>query len=169
MHAYAETPSSPPLWRDLAIWILICLAASALGYLASLDAAAFYARLSLPGWAPPAAVFGPVWTVLYVLMGIAAGLVWHERRRQPTAAAITAFLAQLALNVLWSWLFFSLHWGLAAMVDILLLWLGIGATVMLFWRIRRGAAWLLLPYWLWVSFAAVLCGSVWRMNPALLG
>lgn len=169
MHAPAPPAPSPKLWRDLAIWIVVCLAASALGYLASREAPEFYARLSLPGWAPPAAVFGPVWTLLYLLMGLAAGLVWQQRRQQPVGAAIALFLVQLGLNALWSWLFFAWHWGLAAFVDILLLWLGIAATFLLFWRLRRSAAWLLLPYWLWVSFAAVLCGTVWRMNPALLG
>ena len=131
-----------------------------------MDAAAFYAQLSKPSWAPPAAVFGPVWTVLYSLMGIAAWLVWrspHASRR-----ALTLFGVQLAANALWSWLFFAWHLGAFAAAEVLVLLALIAATVRVFFQINRLAALLLLPYLLWVIYASALTWSVWQRNPGLL-
>jgi tryptophan-rich sensory protein len=100
-------------------------------------------------------------------MAVASWLVWREPtlRRRP---ALVIYAMQLALNSLWSWLFFAWHQGLWACVEIVVLWMLIGATVVRFWRIRRAAAALLIPYWLWVSFASGLAFAVWRRNPALL-
>ena len=150
-------------------WLAICFIAAAIGAVASVQAGSFYLSLSRPEWAPPASVFGPVWTALYAMMAIAAWLVWREGGYGNARTALNLFLAQLALNALWSWLFFGWHLGAAAFVDILLLWVLLVATLVAFWRIRPLAGLLLLPYLLWVSFAAVLNYSVWRMNPDVLG
>lgn len=147
-------------------WLLAAFVTAAVGAVASVDAASFYAQLSKPSWAPPAWVFGPVWTVLYGLMGIAAWLVW--RSPAPKRAALTLFAAQLAANALWSWLFFAWHRGALAAVEILVLLALIVAMIVAFWRSSRLAAWLLVPYLLWVSFASVLTWTVWRSNPTLL-
>ncbi len=153
----------------LIAWLAICFIAAALGAVASVQAGPFYLSLSRPTWAPPGSVFGPVWTVLYTLMAIAAWLVWREGGYNHARAALTLFLAQLALNALWSWLFFAWHLGGAAFVDIVLLWVLLVATVISFWRIRPLAGALLVPYLLWVSFAAALNYTVWKMNPTVLG
>jgi tryptophan-rich sensory protein len=111
-------------------------------------------------------VFGPVWTVLYSLMGLSAWLVWRSPR--PSGGALILFGAQLAVNALWSWLFFAWHLGALATADVLLLLVLIASTVHAFWRISRLAALLLLPYLLWVTFASVLTWSVWQRNPGVL-
>lgn len=153
----------------LAVWLVVSFVAAALGGAASIEAGPFYAGLLRPEWAPPAAIFGPVWTVLYLLMGVAAWLVWRVGGWRAARAALTLFLVQLAFNALWSWLFFGWHLGALALVDILLLWALIGATLIAFWRIRPLGGALLAPYLLWVSFAAALNYSVWRLNPQVLG
>jgi len=150
-------------------WLAICFIAAAIGALASVQAGTFYLSLLRPEWAPPAAVFGPMWTLLYTLMAISAWLVWREGGYSNARTALNLFLAQLALNALWSWLFFAWHLGGAAFVDILLLWVLLVATLISFWRIRPLAGALLVPYLLWVSFAAVLNYAVWQMNPGVLG
>jgi tryptophan-rich sensory protein len=150
----------------LIAWLLASFAAAALGAVASVDAASFYAQLNKPSWAPPASVFGPVWSALYALMGVAAWLVW--RSPGPKNKALALFGAQLAANALWSWLFFAWHKGALAAVEVLVLLALIVATVMSFWRSSRPAAVLLVPYLLWVSFASVLTWVVWRSNPGLL-
>lgn len=149
-------------------WLLLTLAAAALGARASISAAAFYGQLTQPGWAPPANVFGPVWTLLYVLMAISAWLVWRQGGWRTNRAALGLFVAQLAVNVLWSWLFFAWKLGAAAFADILVLLALIVATMLAFARRRPLAAWLLLPYLAWVSFATALCYTVWKLNPAVL-
>jgi translocator protein len=152
----------------LAGWLAITFVAGAFGALASVQAASFYAELQRPAWAPPASVFGPVWTLLYVLMGFAAWLVWREGGFRAQRVALLLFLGQLALNSLWSWLFFGWHQGALALADILVLWLFIVATTACFWRVRPLAGALMLPYLSWVSFASVLNFAIWRLNPALL-
>lgn len=147
-------------------WLLVAFAAAVLGAVASADAAKFYAQLVKPSWAPPAWVFGPVWSVLYTLMGVAAWLVW--RSPGPVRGALWLFAAQLAANALWSWLFFAWHLGVLAAVEVLVLLALIVASVLAFWRRSRMAAWLLVPYLLWVSFASVLTWWVWQRNPGLL-
>jgi len=147
-------------------WLLAAFAAGAVGAIASVDAASFYAQLIKPSWAPPAGVFGPVWSALYVLMGIAAWLVW--RSPAPKGTALSLFTAQLVANALWSWLFFSWHRGALAALEVLALLALILATTVTFWRISRLAAVLLVPYLLWVSFASVLTWTVWRSNPGVL-
>lgn len=148
----------------LAGWLLVTFAAAALGAIASADAGTFYAQLERPAWAPPAWVFGPVWTVLYALMGVSAWLVW---RRAGFTRAHLVFLCQLAVNALWSWLFFAWKQGALAFIEALVLWMLIAATAIAFWRLHRAAALLLVPYALWVAFAVALTYAVWQRNPAL--
>lgn len=153
----------------LAGWLIITFVAAAIGAAASVNAGTFYAQLVRPAWAPPGWLFGPVWTVLYLAIGVAAWLVWRAAGFRAARAALTLFLIQLALNALWSWLFFGWHLGAPAFADVLLLWVLIVATVIAFRRVQPLAAWLLVPYLLWVSFASVLNYAVWQLNPGSLG
>lgn len=150
-------------------WLLLSFAVAALGAFASVQAASFYRQLAQPPWAPPASVFGPVWSVLYALMGVAAWLVWREGGWRRQGGALGVFVLQLAVNALWSWLFFAWHQGALAFADIVLLWLLIVATLIGFWRVRPLAGVLVLPYLCWVSFAAALNFAVWQLNPGMLG
>jgi translocator protein len=149
--------------------LILSFAVAAIGAVASIDAAPFYAQLAKPSWAPPAGVFGPVWTLLYALMAIAAWQVWRQGGLRKQRRALTLYLIQLGMNALWSWLFFGWHLGRAAFVDVVLLWVAVAATLLAFWRASRVAAALLVPYLLWISFAAVLNYTVWQLNPAQLG
>jgi benzodiazapine receptor len=124
----------------------------------------WYASLRRPALTPPNWIFGPVWTALYLMMGIAAGLVIRQAGWRRCLPAIGLFLMQLALNAAWSYLFFGLKQPGAALVDIGLLWLAIGATIFAFARWSKLAAALLVPYWLWVSFASYLNFEFWRLN-----
>jgi benzodiazapine receptor len=153
----------------LAGWLLVTFAAAAVGAIASIEASSFYLQLARPAWAPPASVFGPVWSVLYTLIGIAAWRVWRKGGFRLQRAALTLFLAQLVLNALWSWLFFGWHRGALAFADIVLLLVSILATVVAFWRAERLAGALLLPYLAWVSFASALNFAVWQLNTQALG
>jgi tryptophan-rich sensory protein len=150
-------------------WLLLSFAAAAIGALASVQAASFYQQLAQPSWAPPSSVFGPVWSLLYALMAIAAWLVWRHGGWRRQRDVLTLFMLQLAVNALWSWLFFAWHHGALAFIDIVLLWLLIVATVIGFWRVRPLAGALLLPYLCWVSFASALNFAVWHLNPGMLG
>lgn len=143
--------------------------AAAVGGAASAGSGEFYARLTRPEWAPPAGLFGPVWTVLYAMMGVAAWLVWRERERPGARAALGLFLTQLAFNALWTWIFFAWRAGAAAFAEIVLLWVLIAATLVAFARVRPLAGILLAPYLLWVTFATALTLSLWKANPTLLG
>jgi translocator protein len=161
--------SVPKRVLGLAGWLLMSFTAAALGGIATSNAGSFYEQLARPSWAPPASVFGPVWSVLYLLMGIAAWLVWRERGFAGARAALSLFVWQLAANALWSWLFFGWHRGALAFADILLLWVLIIVTLIAFWRVRALAGALLVPYLLWVSFASALNYAVWQLNPQSLG
>lgn len=153
----------------LLAWLIVSFIAAAIGGAASIQAGPFYTQIVRPDWAPPPTIFGPVWTVLYALMGIAAWLVWRVGGFRAAKSALTLFLVQLALNALWSWLFFGWHRGAFAFADILLLWALIVATLISFWRFRPLAGALLVPYSLWVSFASALNYSVWQLNRQVLG
>ena len=125
----------------------------------------WYADLIKPALNPPAWVFGPVWTTLFVLMGISAFLVWKKGlEHKHVKIALGIFIGQLALNTLWSIIFFGLHSPGGAIVELVILWLAILATIIAFARISRLAAWLLIPYILWVSFAGYLNYSIWQLN-----
>ena len=152
----------------LAGWLVVSFAASAVGAAASIQAKSFYGLLVQPDWAPPPGVFGPVWTTLYALMGIAAWLVWRSGGFSQHRYALMLFLLQLSFNALWSWLFFAWQRGALALADVLVLWVLIVATLINFWRVRPLAGVLLIPYLLWVSFASALNYSVWQLNPQVL-
>lgn len=156
-------------WIGLAGWLVASYGAAAVGGVASARAGDFYQQLVRPAWAPPGWLFGPVWSTLYLLMGIAAWLVWRDRGFRGARGALALFAVQLAPNALWTWLFFAWRRGALAFGEILLLWVLIVATIAAFWRIRPVAGALLVPYLLWVSFAAALTWSVWRLNPGVLG
>lgn len=136
----------------------------AAGALATMRAPSFYAALVKPSWAPPPSLFGPVWTALYLLMGVAAFLVW---RRHGWNGALLLFLVQLVPNGLWSWLFFRWQLGAASIADIALLWVMIAALIVWFFRLRPLSAALLLPYLAWVTFAAALNIAIVRATPSL--
>jgi tryptophan-rich sensory protein len=152
----------------LVFWLGLVAVVAAIGAFASVDAASFYAQLERPPWAPPASAFGPVWSVLYALMGTAAWLVWREKDGKAVRPALTLFLAQLALNALWSWLFFRWRSGWGAFADVLLLLALIVATIVAFGKVSRWAAGLMLPYLAWVGLATALTWSVWQANPGRL-
>ena len=125
----------------------------------------WYPTLVKPFFNPPSWVFGPVWTVLYILMGVAAFLVWRKGlNTDGVKAALTLFIVQMALNGLWSILFFGMQAPALAFVEIIVLWIAIVATTRAFWRLAPTAGWLMVPYLAWVSFAAVLNGSLWILN-----
>lgn len=150
-------------------WLIVCFGTAAVGSIASIQAKSFYAQLAQPAWAPPAYVFGPVWTTLYAMMAIAAWLVWCSGGFRSNLVALSFFLGQLVLNGLWSWFFFAWHRGALAFADIVLLWILIVVTLVTFWRARPLAGVLFIPYLLWVSFASVLNFSIWQLNPQILG
>jgi tryptophan-rich sensory protein len=151
-------------------WLVLPLAVGGLsGFVTAGSVAGWYQTLAAPPFAPPDWVFGPVWTALYLMMGLAAYLATRAARRSAaderiSHLAVALFLVQLALNGLWSILFFGLHSPGLALVEIVLLWLAIGLTARQFSRLSRPAAALLLPYWAWVSFATVLNGGFWWLN-----
>ena len=149
-------------WLGLAAWLAVTFAAAAIG--SQFLPGVWYENLSKPAWTPPDAVFGPVWTLLYLLMAIAAWLVWRDGRFAAARLPLSVYVAQLVANAAWSWVFFGLNrigWALAVVV---VLWALIGVTLWLFWRRSRVAGVLLVPYLLWVSYAAALNLQIWRLN-----
>ena len=170
MQSATLKPAKQQLLIGLVGWLLLVFVAAAIGAVASADAGPFYQQLVRPPWAPPAWLFGPVWSVLYLLIGISAWLVWRVYGFRNARGALALFIAQLAANALWTWLFFVWRQGGMAFMEILALWLLIVATAISFWRLSaRAAATLLLPYLAWVTFAAFLNFSVWQLNPDTLG
>jgi benzodiazapine receptor len=155
-------------WASLLLLLGVTALAAALGAVASVNAADFYGLLAKPSWAPSPRVFGPVWTVLYVLMAVAAWLVWRTGGLSAAKGPLALYLAQLALNALWTWLFFGWRSGGWALLEIVALWLILVLTLVSFWRVRAVAGVLLLPYWAWVTFAAALTAEIWRRNPGVL-
>lgn len=153
----------------LFICIALCLVAAAIGgWATSASVNSWYPTLNKPSFNPPAWIFGPVWTALYVMMGVSLWRVWQVTRSahgEPRAIApLLVFGIQLALNIAWSFIFFTWRNPGAAVVDIILLWLAIIATIIVFAKFDRLAAWLLVPYALWVTFASVLNIAIWRLN-----
>jgi translocator protein len=128
------------------------------------DFRAFFDRLRKPPLTPPPAAFGPAWTTLYLMMAVAAWLVWRQGVDERSAIALGVFGAQLTLNALWSIVFFGRQRIGWALLEIALLWMTILLTVAMFWRVRPLAGALLLPYLAWVTFAAYLNAGIWRLN-----
>lgn len=149
----------------LAACLVLCYGASALGAVATArSVATWYQTLAKPGFTPPDWVFAPVWSALYTMMAVALWLAWRRRGLAGAKPAVVLFLAQLALNVIWTWLFFGfrrLDW---ASFEIALLLVAIAATIRAFHRIDRIAALLLLPYAAWVAYAGLLTVAIWRLN-----
>lgn len=150
----------------LVLAVAIPLAVGGLsGFVTAEAVSTWYPTLVKPAFNPPAWIFGPVWTVLYVMMGVAAFLVWRRGLgTEGVKNALLVFLVQLGLNGLWSILFFGMRSPGLALIEIVLLWLAIGATVARFRRVDPVAGGLLLPYWAWVSFATVLNLALWWLN-----
>ena len=128
------------------------------------DFVSYFRALRKPPLTPPPAAFGPAWTTLYLLMAVAAWLVWRQGIEQRSVLALGIFVAQLVLNALWSIVFFGQHRLGWALLEIALLWTTILLTLVLFWRIRPLAGALLLPYLAWVAFASYLNAGIWRLN-----
>ncbi|HWB34176.1 MAG TPA: TspO/MBR family protein [Candidatus Paceibacterota bacterium] len=147
-------------------WVLVCEGAGLIGTIFTAPSIpSWYATLVRPTLAPPNWIFAPVWTTLFFLMGIAAFLVARAGAdRRYVRAALVIFFIQLALNVGWSFLFFGLKSPAMAALEIVLLWLAIAASIWAFARVSRAAAWLLLPYIAWVTFAAYLNVAIWLLN-----
>jgi tryptophan-rich sensory protein len=124
----------------------------------------WYAALAKPAWNPPNWIFGPVWTMLYVLMAVSAWLVWRQAGFGGAGGALSLFVVQLALNGVWSYLFFGLHRIDWALVDSAVMWGAILAVTVLFWGVNRTAGLILLPYLAWVSFATCLNFALWSLN-----
>lgn len=149
------------------IALAVCFGASGLSalFMANDPVTNWYAQLQKPGFTPPNWVFGPAWTTLYLMMAISAFLIWNEGLEHPKVKlALAVFLIQLALNALWTPLFFGFHLILPALIDIILLWFAILATLLVFKTISFSAGILLIPYLLWVGYAAILNGSIWYLN-----
>lgn len=149
----------------LIISLLLPFLAGAIGSLATYtNIPTWYAALAKPEFNPPNWIFGPVWTTLYALMGVSLYLVWTTKTKRKKQSALIAYGIQLALNTLWSLVFFGAHWFVGSSVIVILLWAAIVATIKLFWPISKPAAWMLVPYLAWVSFASVLTLAVSSLN-----
>ena len=160
----AELPSTSKTHPRLALvgWLILSFAASISAVFVSTNG--WYAGLTKPPWNPPAWAFGPAWTLLYALMAVAAWLVWREGGWKVQRLALVLFLLQWLLNALWTPLIFGMHRSGLAVAEIILLWLALAATLRSFWRVRRVAGVLLVPYLAWVTFAAALNFAIWRLN-----
>jgi len=146
----------------LAGWVLLCFTAAAFGSL--FMPGEWYAQLNKPVWNPPNWIFGPVWMALYTMMAIAAWLLWRRGGLAARRLPLALFLLQLLLNAAWSPLFFGLHLPGLAFAEIVLLWLALLGTLIVFWKAHRFAGALLIPYIAWVTFAAVLNVTLWQLN-----
>jgi translocator protein len=153
--------------RSLLVFLVLVFAAGFFG--SRFEPGAWYAALEKPVWNPPTWVFGPVWTVLYVLIAVSAWLVWrrrgHGQRRSRTDLAMGFWGVQLVLNALWSWFFFGLQRPGLALFDIVALLVAIVATTIAFFRLHRLAGWMFVPYALWVTYATALNAAIVRLNP----
>lgn len=144
-------------------WILISLSAGFIG--SQYMPGEWYAQIAKPSWNPPNYIFAPVWTTLYILMGISAWLVWKSKGFANAKFALTIFIFQLIFNALWSYAFFGLHNPFLAFIDIIILWCLIALTLISFWKHSTVAGALFIPYLLWVTFASVLNYTIYRINP----
>jgi translocator protein len=152
-------------WLGLAYFVIVCLGAGGLGAIATTpEIEDWYATIAKPSWNPPDSVFGPVWTTLFVMMAVAAWLIWKPAGFKAAKTPLTLFAVQLVLNVAWSWVFFHFHQPGWAFVEIVVLWLAIGVTTIAFFKTSKIAVWLMVPYLAWVSFASVLNFAIWRLN-----
>ncbi len=157
------------MWKNAAqllLCILLCQAAGAIGVVSTdTGSSPWYQALRKPWFNPPGWIFGPVWTLLYLMMGIALFIVWRRGWELAIVRwALLAFAIQWVLNAAWTPVFFGAHWPVGGLLVIVPMWLAIGATVLLFWHISPAAGLLLLPYWAWVSFATLLNSALVYLN-----
>ena len=155
-------------WGALALLFVATALTAAIGAYASIDAKVFYQSLNQPAWAPPPTVFGPVWTVLYLMMWLAAWGVVRQLGAVGSRPAMLLYCAQLVCNALWTWLFFHWHHGALAFAEVLVLFGLVALTLHSFWRARPICGWLMVPYLAWVGFASALTFALWRLNPGVL-
>lgn len=134
------------------------------GYVTVKEIPTWYASLNKPSFNPPNYLFGPVWTILYILMGISLFLIWKQPPSPQRKQALTIYLLQFALNLAWSFIFFNQHQIFLALFEIIAIWICILLTILAFSKINKVAAWLLVPYISWVSFATVLTYYIWLLN-----
>ncbi len=160
-------PGKSHSYGKLIAAVLLCLIVGSMGSLVTMTGSgSWYASLEKPAFTPPNWVFGPVWTMLFILMGIALYLIWQSgTERREVQIALAVFAIQFALNILWSFLFFGMESPILGLVDIVLLWIMIAVTIVLFYQIRKIAAYLLIPYLVWVSIATALNYSIYILNP----
>ncbi len=152
-------------WLGLAVLLIAVALVAGSGSMMSVDSIqGWYADLDKPAWSPPDWLFGPVWTALYILMSIAAWLIWLRRGEDLARAALTAYALQLLLNAAWSPLFFAMQNPTLALLDCIALWLALAVTVVLFYQVRLLAGLLLVPYLLWTSFALSLNAAIVALN-----
>lgn len=155
-----------PNYLKLVISVIVCEFAGVIGSFFTMPATdGWYQGIVKPALNPPSWVFGPVWITLYALMGIAAFLIWKRGLdRKDVRQALYVFIVQLMLNSMWSIIFFGLQSPGGAFVEIIFLWISILISIIMFAKISKPAAWLLVPYILWVSFASYLNYSIWILN-----
>ncbi len=156
-----------PLSRGigLVVFVVLCLAAGAAGGIVTgPEIGGWYQTLEKPAWQPPNWIFGPVWTTLYLMMAVAAWLIWKPAGLGAARFPLVLFIVQLVLNVAWSWIFFGMHRPGWAVLELVVLWLAIAVTTWAFFRRSSIAGWLMVPYLAWVSFAGVLNFEIWRLN-----
>jgi tryptophan-rich sensory protein len=146
----------------LLVWIFICFIPAIIG--SQFGPGDWYQTLAKPEWNPPNWIFGPVWILLYLMMGISVWIIWRNYGLKTAVIPIGFFVAQLVLNALWSWFFFGLENVGLAFVDIVALWTFILITLILFWKLNTWSGVLLIPYLAWVSFATVLNYNIWQLN-----
>jgi translocator protein len=152
-------------WVSLVPFVVVCFTAAGIGSLFTGSSVnTWYTQLRKPEWTPPNWIFGPAWTTLYLMMAISAWLVWRSSDWYPARFALALFAIQLVLNTMWSIVFFGLHEVGPAFGEILLLWMMIIATTVAFLPLSLLAAWLLIPYIVWVAFASYLNFRIWQMN-----
>jgi benzodiazapine receptor len=160
-----QSRKSKRRWVPLVLFVGSCLLVGGLGgYVTAPAIEGWYAGIQKPAWTPPDAVFGPVWSALYICMGVAGWLVWRGPVRPARSRALAIWGAQLLLNFIWTPLFFGLRSPALASADILLLWALIGAFILSARRLSPPAVVLFLPYWIWVSYATALTVAIWRLN-----
>ena len=149
----------------LILWMAACVGGGALvGYSTAGGDSTWYQALAKPSWTPPSWLFGPVWTMLYAAMAVAAWRVWRRGGWSAQSAPLMAFVAQLLLNFAWSFLFFGARQIGWALIEIAALWVAIAGTIWLFRGVDRPAAWLLVPYLGWVTFATALTAAIYRLQ-----
>jgi translocator protein len=152
-------------WIALVFWFGICFVVGGIGsWWTAGEITEWYRDLHKPAFTPPNRVFGPVWTLLYALMAVAVWLLAEAAPSPFRTCAVALFVVQLALNLAWPWLFFRVHAIGAALLEVLLLWVAIGCTLAISAIVEPIAAWLMAPYWAWITFATILNAALWRLN-----